>query len=110
MATIVIQIRLNASGTGLLLDDGQSNGADITTNVNNGDIVKWKLIPNSGITSIDNIVDTSTDVFSPDPAPQPGGFWQGTVSASAGSSETYCIYFTAAGVSYTHDPKIQVNS
>ena len=111
MATIVIQVSLNASGTGLILNDGQSNGPDITTNVKNGDIVKWKLIPNSGIASIDAIHDTSTDVFNPDPAPQVGnsGIWQGTISASAGNSETYCIYYTVGTTQYNQDPKIQVN-
>lgn len=109
MGTTVIQIRLNATGNGLLLNDGQSNGANITTNVKTGDTVKWKLIPNSGISSLDAINDTSTDVFNPDPAKQPDGSWQGVVSAVAGNSETYCIFFTAAGIAYTHDPKIQVN-
>ena len=109
MATIVIQVRLNPNGNGLLLNDGHSNGADITTNVRNGDTVKWKLIPNSGISSLDSIDDTSTDVFNPDPSKQPDGSLQGVVSASPGQLETYCIIYSIGGVSQSHDPKILVN-
>lgn len=110
MATIVIQIRLDGAGPGITLDDGQSNGNDITTNVKNGDIVKWKLIPNSGITSLDGINDTSTDVFNPDPTVQPDGSYQGTVCSTPGQSETYLVEYTFNGVQYNHDPKIQVNT
>ena len=109
MGNVVIQIRLDGAGPGISLNDGQSNGPNITTNVNNGDTVKWKLIPNSGITSLDGINDTSTDVFNPDPSPQPDGSYQGTVCATAGQAETYLVEYTFNGVQYNHDPKIQVN-
>ena len=109
MATTVIQVRLNEAGTGLMLDDGHSNGPDITTHVKKADTVKWNLIPNSGITSLDAIQEIDGNVFTPDPTQQPDGSWQGVVSGNAGDSEIYCIHYTAGGIAYTQDPKIQVN-
>ncbi|WP_395051433.1 hypothetical protein [Flavobacterium sp.] len=109
MATIVITIRLDGAGPGIILNDGVSNGSDITTHVKNGDTVKWKLIANSGITSLDGIDDTSTDVFNPDPSIQPDGSYQGTVSSTPGQVETYNVKYTFNGVQYPHDPSIQVH-
>jgi hypothetical protein len=109
MATIVITIRLDGSGPGITLSDGVSNGPNITTTVNNGDTVKWKLIPNSGINSLDGIDDTGADVFNPDPTENPDGSWQGTVSAAPGTLETYLVEYTINGIQYNHDPSIQVH-
>jgi hypothetical protein len=110
MGTVVISISLDGAGPGITLDDGQSNGPNITTNVKNGDTVKWKLNGNNtGITSLDGIDDTSTDVFNPDPTKNSDGSWQGTISASPGSEETYLVEYTFNGIHYNHDPKIQVN-
>ncbi|WP_395045329.1 hypothetical protein [Flavobacterium sp.] len=109
MATTVITIRLDGNGPGIILNDGQSNGSDITTNVQNGDTVKWKLLPNSGISSLNGINDLTTDVFNPDPTKQPDGSYQGTVAATAGQEESYNVLYTIAGVKYYHDPKIHVN-
>jgi hypothetical protein len=109
MATIVITIRLDGAGPGITLNDGVSNGPDIRTFVNNGDIIKWKLIPNSGITSLDDINDTGADIFNPNPTPQRDGSLQGTISAAPGALETYLVVYTLNGVKYNHDPSIQVH-
>lgn len=109
MATIVIRIQLDGSGPGITLNDGVSNGPNITTEVQNGDIVKWKLVPNSGITSLDGINDEQNDVFNPDPTENPDGSWEGTVCATVGATETYLVEYTFNGVQYNHDPQIQIH-
>jgi len=109
MATIVIRIELDGNGPGIILNDGVSNGPNITTQTQVGDIVKWKLIPNSGIDSLDGINDEEGDVFNPDPTENPDGSWQGTVTAPVGTIETYLVEYTIDGVQYDHDPVIQVH-
>ena len=109
MAAIVIQVSLDGKGPGIILNDGRNSGSDITTIVRNNDTVQWKLTANSGITSLDGIKDSSTDVFNPDPSRQRDGSWQGTVSSSPGREETYLVEYTINGVKYNQDPKIQVN-
>lgn len=110
MGTVVISISLDGAGPGITLNDGHSNGPNITTNVNNGDVVKWKLNGNNtGITSLDGIDDKSTDIFNPDPTKKPDGSWEGTVNASPGAEETYLVEYTFNGVQYNHDPILAIN-
>ena len=109
MAAIVIQVSLDGRGPGILLNDGRNRGGNITTMVRNNDTVQWKLVANSGITSLDGINDTSTDVFNPNPTLQRDGSWLGTVRSSPGKEEAYLVEYTFNGVKYNRDPKIQVN-
>jgi len=109
MAAIVIQVRLDGRGPGIILDDGRSSGRDITTVVKNNDTVQWKLSANSGITSLNGIKDSSTNVFDPNPTRQSDGSWLGTVKSSPGKVESYLVEYTFKGNKYNNDPKIQVN-
>jgi Tfp pilus assembly protein PilW len=99
---------INPDGSLILSDNG-------STNVNPADTVTWQLSPNSGVASINGIIDSSTtDVFSPDPARLANSSnWQGTVNPliARGSEERYTINYTRANGSETgsFDPKIQVN-
>jgi hypothetical protein len=101
---------INPSDGSLILSD---NGS---TDVDPGDSVTWNIGPNSGVASIDGIVDNSTiDIFSSDPTLEPNSTsWQGTVSLTIprGTEETYTINFTPEGEteSRSYDPIIKVNS
>ena len=99
---------INPDGSLILSDNG-------STFVNPADTVTWQIGPNSGVSTITGIVDSSVnDVFSPDPAQMANSTnWQGTVNPgiARGSEETYTINFTRAdgnGMG-SYDPKIQVN-
>jgi hypothetical protein len=76
------------------------------TEVSSGDQVKWKIKNNSGITSIDAIIDTSSvQLFSVLPTAANG--WKGTIGTlSAGSEESYKVKHTINGVQYDQDPRL----
>ena len=112
MANRPIHIQgINADGTLKLSDNGN-------TIANRGDTVQWIIDNNSGVATIQAVVDTSTvDVFSPDPAKMPGNSqnWQGTINPNLTplpQDESYCIQYTIPGsdVIFPHDPRIQVFS
>lgn len=113
MSTETIFVSRASGGTGLHLSDNEGHSGDgtITTDVNAGDTVKWKISTGGGIEEITNIYpkSTSQDIFSSDPAKQKDGSWQGTVSASATGSEFYNIDYKIDGVSYTDDPELQIH-
>jgi hypothetical protein len=109
MATIVIRIQLEGNGPGIILNDGVSNGPNIITMAQNDDVIKWKLIPNSGIDSLDGINDKSGNVFCPNPSKNQDGSWQGVVKAPEGAIENYLVEYTFHGVQYNHDPQVQVH-
>ena len=100
---------INPSNGSLILTD---NG---NVSANPSDTVTWLIGPNSGVRSIDAIVDKSlpVDVFFPDPAPQANSNnWQGTINPGITSaiSETYIINYTDDnGNALRFDPVIQVN-
>lgn len=106
----VIKVSLNAEGTGLVLDDGNSKGPDITTKVSKNTRIKWKLETNSGITSLDSIISKNgVNVFITTPKKNSDGDLIGDVGDVAeGTIEEYGIYYTINGVSYMHDPKIEI--
>lgn len=99
---------INNDGTLQLTDNGN-------VSANPSDTVTWLIGANSGVQSIDAIVDKSlpTDVFNPDPTRQPNSTsWQGTINPAINStvSETYIINYTDNnGVPHRFDPVIQVN-
>jgi len=111
MGTTVITVRLDDSGNGLQLDDGQSQGPHITTRVRRRDVIKWKLIPNSGIDSLDEIQSKGVSVFVSRPSRQPDGSLTGTIAdLPDDSEEDYGILYSINNVSYVHDPKIQIHA
>ncbi len=118
MGDIIITITGSNPATGALTLSDQG-----TTNAHQGDQVTWVIGPNSGVASIDNIVEKpgSADVFSPDPVKLPGGStnWQGTVNPNVpiDTVERYSIVWTVAnsgwlnnggGAQKTFDPIIQI--
>jgi len=109
--TEVIKVSLNQEGTGLILDDGNSKGANITTKVSKNSKIIWKLEPNSGITSLDSLVSKNgVNVFITKPKKNGNGDLLGEVGdVAVGTIEEYGIYYTIDGVSYMHDPKIQIH-
>lgn len=109
--TEVIKVSLNEEGTGLILDDGNSKGGNITTKVSKNSKIRWKLEPNSGITSLDSLVSKNgVNVFVTKPKKNGSGDLLGEVGDLAvGTIEEYGIYYTINGVSYMHDPKIQIH-
>lgn len=111
-STRVITIKLDEAGTGLFLHDGQSNGPNIKTIVSSGDIIIWKLIPNTGIQSIDGIQvkEDNVNIFPSEIVRRPDGSLKGTVGDfPPGTAESYGILYTINGVSHYHDPVIQVH-
>ena len=111
MGTTVITIRLDDSGNGLQLDDGQSQGPHITTRVKRRDVIKWKLIPNAGIDSLDEIQSKGFSVFEVRPSIQPDGSLTATIAdLPDGSEEDYGIMYSINNSSYVHDPKIQIHA
>jgi hypothetical protein len=109
--TEVIKVSLNQEGTGLILDDGNSKGANITTKVSKNSKIIWKLEPNSGITSLDSLVSKNgVNVFITKPKKNGTGDLLGEVGdVAVGTIEEYGIYYTIDGASYMHDPKIQIH-
>lgn len=99
---------INEDGTLILTNNGN-------VSANPSDTVTWLIGANSGVRSIDAVVDKSlpTDVFNPDPSLQPdSSSWQGTINPAISSaiSETYIINYTDDnGVARRFDPVIQVN-
>lgn len=110
-ATQVIKVSLDPSGKGLILDDGNNVGGNITTKVHKKTVVKWKLVNNSGITSLDSIVSKNgVDLFETRPTTDSEKGLVGKVGDfTSGSEEEYGIWYTIDGVSYMHDPVIQVH-
>ncbi|WP_461150420.1 hypothetical protein [Spirosoma pulveris] len=86
------------------------------TRVSRGDTVQWIIGPGSGVSAITGIQRTSTtNVFSPDPAPIGGSsMWRGQIDSGLPipSEEEYCIHYISAidNIEHKSDPKIQVDS
>lgn len=109
MATLVITVRLDDSGSGLLLNDGQSNGPHITTRAAKRDTIKWKLIPNSGIDELIEIQIKDFNVFEQVPSRQPDGSLTGDIGDfPEGTITNYGISYSVNGNQQVHDPKIQI--
>lgn len=113
MSTEIIFVSKANGGTGLHLSDNEGHSGDgtITTDVHQGDTVKWKISAGGGIDEITNIYpkSTSQDIFSSDPVQQKDGSWKGTVSNNASGSEFYNIDYKIGGVSYTDDPELKIH-
>ncbi len=110
MNTITITITYDSKLKLLIFNDGKNIGIDITTVVQKGDLVVWKLAAFSDLFSIDKIVDSSkVDIFNPDPKKNADGSLQGTVTAAAGTNESYFVLYTVKGLLRIQDPKIQVH-
>lgn len=114
MAEETIYISKQTTGTGLFLSDNEGHSGDnsITTNVNPGDTVTWKLKSAGGIDEITNIAAKAgnTDIFSSNPSAQSDGSWKGIVSASATGSESYLIGYKIGSTDYTDDPDLDVQT
>lgn len=114
MSTETIIISKQSTGTGLYLEDNEGHTGDntITTTVDPGDTVIWKLKKDGGIDEITGISakSDSQDIFSNDPEKQSDGTWKGTVSTSATGNESYNIKYKIGGTEYTDDPELQVNN
>lgn len=114
MGQEIIWISKQDDNNGLVLSDSEGHTGDgtITTNVQPGDTVTWKLKPNGGIDAINSITRKagSGDIFGDDPEEQPDGTWVGTVSESAGGSESYSIGYQIDSADYTDDPKLVVKT
>lgn len=110
MATITIEILgINPDGTLKLPDNGN-------TVAKPEDVIQWTIGPNSGVSSIVNIIDTSiVDVFNPDPKKLQNNspVWSGTINKKITTHchESYSINYTKIGGTeiYNSDPKIQIN-
>lgn len=110
MNTITIAITYDSKQKLLIFNDGKNIGIDITTVVQKGDFVIWKPAAFSDLSSLDNIIDSSkVNVFYPGPKKNADGSWQGTVTAAAGTSESYFVLYTVKGLLKIQDPKIQVH-
>ncbi len=118
MSTETINISKQEGSNNLYLTDneGHSGKDNITTNVNPGDTVIWKLVPDGGIDQITGITakQGSQDIFSVDPAPvnpnDPASDWTGTISPDATGSESYSIGYKIGNDPYVDDPKLKINT
>jgi len=111
-STRVITIKLDEAGTGLILHDGLSNGPNIRTIVSPGDVIIWKLIPNQGIDSLDGIQvkEDNVSIFTAGIVRRRDGSLIGTIGDfPPGTAESYGINYSINGVSYFHDPVIQIH-
>ncbi|MGL5112782.1 MAG: hypothetical protein ACRC6O_09100 [Flavobacterium sp.] len=110
-ATQVIRVSLDPSGNGLILDDGKNKGGNITTKVNKKTVIKWRLDNQSGITSLDSIVSKNgVDLFDMKPSKENDKLLTGRIGDfPSGTEEEYGIWYSVDGVSYMHDPKIQIH-
>ena len=107
---MVIKVSLDDSGEGLILDDGESKGGKITTKVYKKQIVKWELEKNSGIESLDEIIEKSGNVFEIKPVKGSDGKISGTIGDfPSGTQEEYGIRYTVNGVTKDFDPVIQIH-
>lgn len=111
MATLVITVRLEDSGSGLILNDGQSNGPDITSRVAKKSTIKWKLIPNSGIDALIDIQIKDFNLFEQAPSVQPDGSLSGDIGDfPEGTTANYGIVYSVNGTQQVHDPKILIRA
>lgn len=108
--TIWISKQPNSNGLYLEDNEGHAGAGSITTDVKPGDTVTWKLKPGGGIDAITSVArkSGSGDIFGDDPEEQPDGSWVGTVSESAGGSESYSIGYQINSANYTDDPELEV--
>jgi hypothetical protein len=110
MATLVITVRLDDSGNGLELNDGHSNGPDITTRASKRDTIKWKLIPQSGIDELLDIQIKDIDIFEQTTTKHPDGSLVATIGDFAiGTIANYGIVYSVNGEQRVHDPKVQIH-
>jgi hypothetical protein len=113
MATITLTVeQAPGEDTGVLLltDNNGNSGKNLCTEVSKDDKVKWKLKNNSGITSIDGIIDKTVGVnlFSSGPS-QKNNDWEGTIGDfTSGIEESYVVEVTINGQVYNHDPKLKM--
>jgi len=112
MSTEVIFLSLKAGTKKLIFTDNEGHhGTDITTDVQPGDTVKWKIRQGSGISEITSIyrVPENGDIFSQDPAPDSGGTsWSGVISETATGAESYGIKYIVDGQEYDVDPEVRI--
>lgn len=113
MATITLTVEQapgEATGVLLLTDNNGNSGKNLCTEVSKDDKVKWKLKNNSGITSIDGIIDKTEGInlFSSGPS-EKNGNWEGTIGDfDAGTEERYVVEVTINGQVYNHDPRLKM--
>lgn len=115
MATVTIYISKQKDSNGLHFTDNEGHSGDntITTKVNPGDTVIWKLVSNGGIDSITSISEKSMtqnkNLFSTLPAPinpkDPKSDWSGIISENATGKEVYTIGYKIGNETYLHDPE-----
>lgn len=85
---------------------------DLTTQVSNGNIVKW--VKGGDIASIDSVVYTGgSNLFASGPSQNKDGSWQGVIgNLPSGTEEEYTIRYTvngATGNPYSQDPKLRMH-
>ncbi|MEQ6122168.1 hypothetical protein [Reichenbachiella sp. MALMAid0571] len=112
MGLEVIFLSLEEGTTNLIFTDSEGHhGKDITTDVQPGDTVKWKIYKGSGISEITSIyaLPENKDIFSKNPAPDKHGTsWSGVISETATGEESYGIKYIVDGQEYDVDPIIRV--
>lgn len=119
MGTETITIKATTEDpTPLILADneghhGNSAATDkaFTTEVSNGDTVKWKNKNNSDITSFTISCNSNSLFASGDPQQKNNG-WEGTISETATGDEEYTINYYVEGVTEEQhqDPKLRIKT
>ncbi|MBT8300845.1 MAG: hypothetical protein HKP39_12375 [Eudoraea sp.] len=120
MANPIITVNVTSGTTAPLLisdDEGHSSttaagDTNLTTTVDQNDLVTWNIEPGSTITSI-RIVEKegSENLFDPDPTGNADNtIWTGTIGSKASKTvESYTIFYTIGGTEYSQDPRLQMN-
>ncbi|MCW3785876.1 hypothetical protein [Plebeiibacterium sediminum] len=111
---VIIGLKAVKKGDEIVLhlkdNEGNDHDKSITSEVEQGGTVTWKLMDNSDIKEIVNIYkkSDSQDVFSTDPQPVNGSTdWAGVISKTAKGTESYNIDFIYKdGNKVTDDPEI----
>lgn len=111
--------RLNSNSNKIKLRDSEGHNPgddDLTTFVDTGDTVTWKLDTNSGLSEISKVEKKSDTHQLLTGKPQGNnGIWTGTVVSSSpgiGKKEKYKIYYKIAGDDKKRhdDPILQMNN
>ncbi len=113
---VIIGLKAVKKGDEIVLhlkdNEGNEHDKTITSLVEPGGTVTWKLMDNSDIKEIVNIYkkSDSQDIFSTDPQPVNGSTdWTGVISKTAKGTESYNIDFIyKEGSKITDDPEVEI--
>jgi len=104
------------------LSTTESASKELTTELVNGDLVKWVIHPLSDITAIVNIEESKTKIYDmkvvlpifktlPAPTNDGDGSWSAEMQMPDNyikATSEYTITYTVNGQNYTQDPKLQI--